>query len=507
MAQPSLADLTAAAAAAEDPGFTPASVPRLGGVDPLGLRQINFDLMDQVLPGLNNVARHIRPFVVVAWAWRRAHQRAQALGTEVVKLGQLQDFVDRIEVIYVWSQLLRDVNADLPGRQVLAPLLQATEFKFGGPNWQQRRKLRRYSTALSAPINYGPGLKMLGWVHPHPIYPDVMIPNAAAAPALDALEAQIGDLLDHDAFSGFGPVVVTRDEARAWADSWAMNSVTEPEARVMSELLVGSAAPVGRRLGGELMLSAAVHASSTSADRLRAAMAGPPSDFVPPAHLLEIREAWRRVQIRQLFRFSLEALFYWTLDRLQGTSSSIEVLVKKYLDQIPRPAHITTAGAWIESLSAPAAGPTELITRIQHALDDPTGGDLANSIATGLAFCLSEASQAESLAERTDRLPLLRARLEAASRAGDSIEEFLRHVFESWVLAQHAHWSVGRGLADARAHGKTLLRLKIILDEGGWTLTPGASRGSPPQPTQDRLQTAVSLATECGLFSQLAAQT
>lgn len=52
----------------------------------------------------------------------------------------------------------------------------------------------------------------------------------------------------------------------------------------------------------------------------------------------------------------------------------------------------------------------------------------------------------------------------------------------------------------ARARGKTLLRLKIILDEGGWTLTPGAPQGSPPLPTADRLQTAVSLATECGLF-------
>jgi hypothetical protein len=79
MAQASLAELTARAAAVTEPGFTPAAVPKLGGVDPLGLRQINFDLMDLVFPGLNNVARHIRPFVVVTWAWRRANQLAQNL--------------------------------------------------------------------------------------------------------------------------------------------------------------------------------------------------------------------------------------------------------------------------------------------------------------------------------------------------------------------------------------------------------------------------------------------
>jgi hypothetical protein len=46
MALPALADLTAAAADTDGPGFTSAATPKLGGVDPLGLRQINFDLMD-----------------------------------------------------------------------------------------------------------------------------------------------------------------------------------------------------------------------------------------------------------------------------------------------------------------------------------------------------------------------------------------------------------------------------------------------------------------------------
>jgi len=52
----------------------------------------------------------------------------------------------------------------------------------------------------------------------------------------------------------------------------------------------------------------------------------------------------------------------------------------------------------------------------------------------------------------------------ARQAAAGSIDEFVRHVIESWVLAQHAYWSVGRGLGDARAGGKVLLRLKIILD-------------------------------------------
>ena len=137
MPQPSLAELTAAAARAEEPGFTPESPIRLGGVDPLGLRQINFDLMDQVFPGLNNVARHIRPFVVVAWASRRAAQLARDHGADRVPVDDLLDFVNRIEVIYAWSQILRNPGVELPGRQFLARLLRVEGTIFGGPEWKK----------------------------------------------------------------------------------------------------------------------------------------------------------------------------------------------------------------------------------------------------------------------------------------------------------------------------------------------------------------------------------
>jgi hypothetical protein len=502
MAQPSLEELTAAARVADEPGFITAGTTKFGGVDPLGLRQINFDLMDEVFPGLNNVARHIRPFVVVTWAWRRAQQRAQALGMNVIKQGQLEDFVDRIEVLYVLSQVLRKKDADLPGRQYLAPWLKDAEFKFGDAKWKQRRTERRYSTALSAAINYGPGLKMLGWVSRHPEHPAVMLPSPAAAPALDALEAQISGVLEHECFSAFGPVSVTRGEVATWGELWPLEEVTDAEIQVMRELLLGSSAPIARQRGGELMLSAAVHAGAPDAGRVRAAMAGPPSSFLPSAHLLEIRDAWRCLQVRQLFRFALESLFYRMIHVLAERPRSIGSLVSGFLDQVPRPTGMISAGEWIQSLSADTAGPTELMTRIQEELDAPTGAGLALSIVAGLAFCLTDPPRGEPHPEQPERLPLSRARKEAAARASDPVEEFMRHIMESWVLAQHAYWSVGRGLADARARGKTLLRLRIILDEGGWTLTPGAPLGSPPQPTPDRLQTAIALATECGLLDQ-----
>ena len=494
-----LAELAAAAAAAQEPGFATPGRTKFGGVDPLGLRQINFDLMDEVLPGLNNVARHIRPFVVVTWAWRRAFQQAQALGKATIRQGDLQDFVDRIEVLYALSQFLRDESTDLPGSQYLAPWFKDAQLKFGGTKWQHRRKERRYSTALSAPINYGPGLKMLGWAMPHPEYPSLMIPNPAAAPALDALETQIAGALGHEVFNEFGSVTVATDDARQWGDLWALDEVTNVEAKVMVELLIGSAAPVSRRRGGELMLAAAHHLGTTAAGRVRAAMTGPPSEFQPPDQLLDVRYKWRLIQVRQLFRLSLEAFFFWTMRELDGPKRPIDSLVNEFLDRVPRPLGSVNAGAWIQSLTSPSDGPTELMKRIEQALDDPGAGDLPHSIARGLAFSLTD--ETPDLKQKPERLPLWRAQEEATARSLSPDRDFVRHVLESWVLAQHTYWSVGRGLADARARGRILLRLRVILDEGGWTLTPSSRVGVPPRPTPDRLQTALSVARECGLLA------
>ena len=499
MSELSLSDLTTAAAAAVEPAFIVAATPKLGGVDPLGLRQINFDLMDQVIPDLNNVARHIRPFVVVTWAWRRAQQLAEARGADEVSVDELRDFVDRIEVIYAWSQFLRNSDADLPGRQVLAPLLRSDRWFFGGNAWRKQRETRRYSTAFTAPITYGPSLKTLGWVAPHREHADVLIPTAASGAALDAFEARITDQLDHAAFSQFGEVEVTASEALDWSERWALDQVTEAEKSVMAEMLLGSGAPLARRRGGALMLAAVAHAATADVAIVRQVMAGAPSNFVPPADLNDAFVAWRRIQVRQLFRLSLEGLFYWTVLQIEEGPMSTEALVGAFLDQSGRPER-GSGREWLDAPGVVGIGPTALMDRIRDALTDPSQTSLASTIAEGLSFSLAEAPEHAQIFERADRLPLFRARGEAEAWGKAPTRSFVRHVLESWVLAQHVYWSVGRGLADARARGKTLLRLKVVLEEGGWTLAPGASRGSLPVPTPDRLQTALTLATECGLL-------
>lgn len=206
-------------------------------------------------------------------------------------------------------------------------------------------------------------------------------------------------------------------------------------------------------------------------ERLRASL---------PSELSDAFEAWRRVQIQQVFRLSLEALLYWLILELNGDSKHTDVLVHRFLDQATTRPERDTTRQWLDASSLANIAPTAFMDRIEKALQAVADDDLASSIADALAFCLKEAPEEGQPFERMDRLPLFRARREADAWGEAPTRAFVRHVLESWVLAQHVYWSVGRGLADARARGKTILRLKVVLEEGGWTLTPGASGSSRP---------------------------
>lgn len=501
MARATINELVEAAANSSDPFFLPPLSISIGGVDPLGLRQINFDLMDEVLPGLNNVARHLRPFVVATWAWHRAIVVAKRQGSDGVNEEDILDFVDRVDVIYVWSQFLRDPNADLPGRRVVDQLIRADQWTFDGPDWRARRNTRRLSTALMAPINYGPALKSMGWIQQHQVYPNVYMPSIAAGPAIAAFEKCISSFIAAPAFSQFGPIKVDAADVAMWAEAWAMDKPTEAERNVMRQLLLGAGAPIARQKGCALMLAAAHFVAQPNLDdqSVRAAMSGNPSSFIAPNSLAETHAAWRKVQVRQLFRLALEALLYWASLRLGEGAKMTNILVSDFVDEYVADDARSATIDWFDPILTD--GPIELQEKIVSALQNSAEGNLPQAIVHGLRLCLVEAQAYPDSFDRPDRLPLSRARRDAEAWAAGSTTDFLRNVLENWIFAQHVYWSVGRGLADARARGKSILRLKIVLEENGWALTPGIDSAALPSPSGDRLRTALNIARECGLVS------
>jgi hypothetical protein len=163
---------------------------------------------------------------------------------------------------------------------------------------------------------------------------------------------------------------------------------------------------------------------------------------------------------------------------------------------------LSTTAKWVGDYHDQDVGPVQLLEGLENSLQGDED-QFAPAIVRGLAICLMADFEQGTVLERSDRLPLNRARTEFEQRLDARPLDFIKYVFESWVFAQLVYWSIGRGLADARARGKTILRLKVVLEDGGWKLAPGVSQGSFPVPTADRLRTALNLVQECGLIEEV----
>ncbi len=223
-------------------------------------------------------------------------------------------------------------------------------------------------------------------------------------------------------------------------------------------------------------------------------MCGAPTDFAPPVALQPAAQAWRVVQVRQAFRLALEALLFWALRKVDDEPLTTAALVDALLKCV---GDSSTTRQWLEVTDTDAKGPADWVDRLERSLSPLDEIGLLSAIKSALGRSLSEAPESAGT-ERDDRLPLARAAKEAKDWMDRPPATFIAHVFESWIFGQHVYWSIGRGLSDARGRGKTILRLKVTLEENGWTLAPGASvaeRGGP-EATGDRLETALTLLRE-----------
>lgn len=465
---------------------------RPGGVDPLGLRQINFNLMDQLLPQLNNVARHVRPLSVMAWAWRCAWKSAERLGLEEVPPETLREMVDRIEVIYVWSQLLFHDSVDLPGSAYLKKRLPVDSYTFAGEHWAQMQKERKYSTALSAPANYGPSLFNLCFARRGARRDDVRVHSLADA-ALDSIDGLLGDQRQHSAFTKFGEVTVTQADLKLWGGLWDIEKITSAECEHIASTLGGKEAPLKRQHGIQLLKAAIERIGVHSDTAVRSAMCDCGRALDDP-QILESTIVWRGIQARQLFRITLEALLYWATVEVSDRPATVERMASRFLEDTPSE---TKVEAWLalpaDSDAVDIIGP---ILELEKLLQGKVNADsLPSAIYQGLRAAL--ACKAIDSNERQDRLPLARAQTEAKSFADKSPAQFMEYILSAWAIGQHVYWSVGRGIGDARRGQDRILRLKIVPDEAGLRIVPGANN-SAPRTTPDRLSTAITLLQEAG---------
>jgi hypothetical protein len=488
-----LRELEARSRRARDPFIVHPARKGPGGVDPLGLRQINFDLMNKVFPGLNNVARHIRPFTLVTWAWRRTISLARQRKL-VLPVSAHEDFVARIEVAFAWSMLLHRGGADLdlPGKRTIKRRWgDAKQINFGDEEWLAFAKARRNSTSLIAAINYGPGLRAFRLLGDDLAQPGARVEGKGTEAMLDAFEDQISPMLSHKLFRGWDACALSRKQAVAWGEIWDMDGLLDAEREAFHERLLGKRASPARRAGFQLLRHALAEWECPEESDAREAMCE-----VDYADTAEIALAWRRLQVRQAFRLALEALLEWVVREIGDDTLTTAELSRRLIEAAGgKPMR---AGDWLRKRVPAAYRGVDALAALETSFASASG--LERAIMAGIGVSVLAPKDLQDGSDRRERLPIALAAADFARLQDGPRDAFVAHVIEQWVIAQHTYWSVGRGLADARSGNRSILRLRLVLEPTGWRVTRGRGSRSMPRSTPDRVRTAISLAREANVL-------
>lgn len=499
------------------------------GIDPVGLRQLNLDLMNDSLPGINNVTQHVRPYTFMAWAAWKASSVARDAGNDDPAL--VANLVDRYEALYAWSHLIagHPFRGASALKRTIGRRTDGEPFIFSGPVWDEYRRSR---TSFMAPTEYGPSIKSIRYIGA-----DSGHIADEAMPAVLDFNARVGDLLPARLFAIEAPSV-TDDEIAPFAQHLSVDAPSEIEMKVFRNLFFdigGHAASPGsakRRKGTiDLVRGLLLREGPSSVDTIRRYFArhdlpavnnGDPEQVAISGMLLCL------LQARQLQRLATEAMLLW-LERLLSEGRIGTMYQPKTSEEIIARAHEAAAagdpvyassatvgdfllaieieGETIGWPGASSAGTTDAVSMIAELIEaqrrDVTRVPALAARSFAIVRAVANAFQGrrppsgltDGVEGRPDRLPmgLMARRLEAV---GARPMRFIwKEIVESWVIGQHVHWSAVRG-------GDGKKRLRIGLEGDGWMRVRRSSSRGVYEPTGDRLQTMLSLAVSCGLFSR-----
>ncbi len=498
------------------------------GVDPIGLRQVNLDIMDNVTPGINNVIQHVRYYTFVAWAAWKASTQAAHEGVDDPQV--IADLMERYEALYAWSHLLdgRPFRGATTLRQTIARTPEGEAFRFEGEVWD---KYKRTRTNIMAPTEYGPSIKALRYLSL-----DEAIVTKQVMPAVMDFEARVQEVLSPHLLA-VAPPSVKASEIEEFAKELSVEDPSDAERAVFRMMFheIGSdelASPAMRRRKGTIdyLIGVLKEMGPSTLDEIRKRFV---VNRLPAGIMGDVEHATQSaimlayLQARQLQRLAAEAMLLWTERVLTEESEGgaprpipTEELVSRAdaaaanLDDTYRAsetvggyfASVVAMGedsGWPASAARTGTAVVDLTASLREAQQkDPTripglavrSFAVAKAVSDALTLVdLPQASQ-RVIDGRPDRLPmsLMSTRLEAISERPRA--SMWAEIIEGWVIGQHVHWSAVRG-----RDGKH--RLRIGLEEAGWMRVRKRATGNF-FPTPDRLFTMLALGASCGLIQR-----
>lgn len=507
----------------QNPGFRVVGELKLdeSGVDPIGLRQINLDLMDATVPGINNVTQHVRPYTFMAWAWWRASQYA---GQEDTIPEKIIDLVERYEAIYAWSNSLAGTpfRGEVAVRKHLNPKADSGTFTFEGQAWSDYKKQK---TGFMAPTEYGPSIKSVHFLTPKGALFDWAL---EAMPAIKVIDGIVSSTLPARLLEP-NPPTITLDDIRPLAAALPIDDPSVEEMDVFRHLFyeIGGHDRAGkdarrRKATIDLMRSILIGEGPMDIDdiRKRFAVNGKPVPYEGDAdEMTNAALLLCHLQARQLQRLATESMMLWVevfLSSRKAMSWSTDEIVaeahKAAAAQDSGYAACKTVGdylsmieggrSWPAAACEPGTDVVELLGLVRHAQQKDRSlvpGTALRSLAVVRAIAKSFDGNVypdgvmNSMEKRPDRMPMGMMARRMDALADRPLSLLWKEIIEGWIIGQHVHWSAIRG-------GDGKKRLRIGLEGDGWMLVrPNPSRGFAATP--DRLWTLLALGCSCSLFN------
>ena len=513
----------------EGPFFLPPISFPTGGVDFLGLRQTNLDMMSACIPAINNVTWFVRPYALVAWIFWKFHALCHEQDLDEPTDAQMKIFMEKIEIMFTWGAMLENAGAAIPGKGSKLPPTKDGWVPLTFSAWKRTAR----NTSLMAPVTYGPSSKTHGGfgflesVRSGFFRPSG--PGVAMAEALDEVLSKAPDDC-RSIIQNMRAVKGSEAQARSLWKLWSVFRPTKREKRAFrsafaSDDAVGDySSGFGCRSSMAELIREVLHQAGTpmDVDEIRRALVhgqlddGRNLSIAPSLVLARLR--WAVLQFRQLQRLALEAIMAWVERRVRddgdgdsdrmvqaglgalkkggivAADATFGDLIDRLGEQVSDAEELLAAGAINEELSLFA-----VIEALRKALRSGKGKAIVAHAFHGLALVvvavdrLSELSAIvhELRAGGPRRLSLHDMNRRLREMKSQSMGDVLRYVLETMVLSQHFSTAVNR------YDGQTQ-RLRLTLEEDGLVML--ATKSWRPELSADRLAVCLSLMSDCGMI-------
>lgn len=494
------------------------------GVDFLGTRQANLDMLRELTGVYNNQVRSARQHAILAWAaWRFAEN---VKDREAVRPSEFLAFLEAIETI------------QLVGQHEVADEVGAARGGLGSGSYQHLPKdgpiplafadyRRTRQTSALAAVQYGPSARTAGLGFLADAAGIAVASRERGQELARTLDSQLRRSAHYSALTRHPlpatlPRAAVLDLARHGIVIPSADGAPRPEraAYVTALFSLDGRTPGDRRpqtlaLLLDTLLRLGADEEAGEHDLRAHFLAWRGGDQNVPRPLAETLRRWQVFQVRQLQRFAMESWLALAERWMDAGISSPSGMVDEVADSLTSEDDLAEllsepAGRALEHWPDPLAwaedrGPWALVWEtIGPAL---RAGDGATAVAGTLRLFLGTLALANQVVPASGdlrlfaatggrpRLALPEAQRWWTRRARWKLREVLTELIEEQVLQQHVGVAVSRFDNNRR-------RLRFSPGEEGWTLLPGTSPSTPGL-TPDRIGAALALLADLDLVRRV----